>query len=188
MDDKKITDYLDKNFDRLIKRSNELTPEDFFRTKWEDCEEVPIYNTYADISFLKRFSQEEKDLYLLKYSLKHLNSLVSYFCKNNNAEEIKNTLVMLTISRWVLYPEEQLCFGFFITYKYHKTFWASKPYVKPYTKQSFYIIELMKKLNLADDYFVYDDHPPVNPELQRVDIGLKKHPNHNLITLDHFVA
>ena len=87
MENKKLTNYLDKNFDKLIKRYDELAPDKFFNTKWEDCEEVPIYSRYSHISFLNRFSQEEKDLYLLKYSLKHLNTLVNYFCKTSDIGE-----------------------------------------------------------------------------------------------------
>jgi len=189
MHDKKLKDYLDKNFNKLIKRyADELQPANFFIEKWEDCEEIPIYNRYAHISFLNKFSQEEKDLYLLKYSLRHLDTLVSYYCENGNKKEIKNTLLMVTISCWEIYPEEYLRFNFFITYKCNDPYWISKPFAQPHTKQSSYIIELLKKLNIADDYIVCDDRPPINKELQRVYVGLKKHPDPNLITLDHFVG
>lgn len=187
MDDKKLTNYLDKNFDKLIKRDDELAPDKFFITKWKDCEEIPIYSRFSHLSFLNRFSQEEKDLYLLKYSLKHLNRLISYFCKNSSAEEIKNTLILLTITGWDFYPEDYLRFSFFITYRCHTLFVPPKPFVQPHTKQSFYVIGLLKKLNIADDCFVCDDRP-FNPEVQGVCVGFKKHPNPNLITLDHFVA
>lgn len=188
MNDKKLTNYLDKNFDKLIKRYDELSPEKFFITKWDDCEATCIYNRYAHIKFLSRFSEVEKDLYLLKYSLKHLHTLIDYYCKNGDKEEIKNTLIKLTISDWDFCPLERLLsFSFFITYKCHTLFGSTKPFVQPYTRQSFYIIELLKKLNIADDYFVYDDPPPIDEELQMVSIGLRKHPDPDLITLDHFV-
>lgn len=128
--DKKLISYLDKNFDKLIKREPLLTPQNFFNEKWEDSEEVPIYCRYSHISFLNKLSQKEKDLYLLKYSLKHLDSLVDFFCKNDGKNEIKNTLLILTISDWECYPKNNLCFSFYITYTYkrYKSFWLSKPF------------------------------------------------------------
>ena len=188
MNDKKLQEYLDKNFEKLIKRDGGLSPKEFFSEKWEDCEEIPIYSRYAHISFLDRFSQKEKDLYLLKYSLKHLTALTNYFCKNGDGEEIESAFIMLTISDWDSYPEDPLCFSFFITYKYRTLFEPAKPFVKSHTKQSFYVIELLKELNIADNYFVCDNSSPIDPELQRVYVGLKKHPDPNLITLDHFVG
>ena len=182
----KIEKKLDNKFAKLIKKQN-LSPENFFKIKWEDYETIPLFSWYKRISFLNKFPQEKRDLYLLKYSLKHLDVLIDYYCKTATEESIKNTLLVLSISDWDYYPENPLYFDFFITYRCHNLFSSPKPFVESYTKESKYIIKLLEELGIADNYFVYDTLIPVNKERQRVRVGLKKHPNPNLVTLDHFV-
>ena len=182
----KIEKKLDNKFAKLIKKQK-LLPKDFFEIKWKDCETIPLFSRYKRISFLNKFPQEKRDLYLLKYSLKHLDVLIDYYCKTATEESIKNTLLVLSISDWDYYPEYPLRFNFFITYRCYNLFSSPKPFIESYTKESKYIIKLLEELGIADNYFVCDSPKPFDKEFQRVRVGLKKHPNPNLVTLDHFV-
>lgn len=187
LNDNNLKNYLDKNFSQLIQREKSLHVENFFKIKWEFSEEIPIYHRYTHISFLDQFSLEEKNLYLLQYSLDHLTSLVNYFCTDGKDEEISKTLLMLTVSDWDCHFEDPLSFSFYICSNWPRDFAPYIKLAKRYTKESEYIVRLLSKLGLYNDYFVYDDLPSINKELQRVYVGLKKHPNPNLITLDNFV-
>ena len=77
----KIEKKLDNKFAKLIKKQN-LSPENFFKIKWEDYETIPLFSWYKRISFLNKFPQEKRDLYLLKYFQNgSITYLIDFFVK-----------------------------------------------------------------------------------------------------------
>ena len=176
----------DSEFADLIRQEN-LSPEEFFRTKWQTFEEVPLYSRYNHICFLDELSFFERDLFLLDFSLDYLRKLIEFFCAKASKKEMENTSIFLVVKRWDAHPEEPIYPSFFISYDCHNLFEPSKPFVPTHTEQGKYIESLLKKLNLQNKYFVCESEKPESPELQRVNIGLKDNPDKNLITLDCFV-
>ena len=167
-----------REFFKLIRRSKNF-PKDFFALRCS-LEEYPFFNRTRHISFLNKYPLEKREYFLLKYSLAHLERLITYFCDQEDDEVIKKTFIALSILDWDYRPINP---RFIVSFDRN----AELDWLKlqsPNTPEAKYIENMIQQMGLTSKIQVYEIK---TDSFERIYIGFKEHPTSNLITLDHYV-
>jgi hypothetical protein len=161
---------------RVLEKENLANLSQYHRPGFFD--EVPLYSRLADVSFLRRLSRDQADIFLLSFGIKFLKALIWY--------EIPRQPFLASLTIWnnpedsLIVPHILVCSG-----KVRKRLGERLALQKVHDAPAKRIMKLFSRLHLPDPLQVLEDNS-TTPDMSRVFIGYKTAPYPKVIPLQSF--